>query len=492
MKEQTLVLCFILFAFLQIEAQINVYDIAQPEEEKPLTRTHQWEFGLHSGHFFSAGNVDFIPGYGVGLHIRRATDYVFSIRADLMYGKLRGEDPGNIRSFDNTWFSGTLQGIASLNNLKWNSGERKSNFYGFAGLGVNSFEVELTENDVIDLTVEGDIAMHADLGLGIAFKVNEKLNIGLEHKFSFVFGGRSDLPDGVQTFSTNGDDRGTFRDLLNYTSVRINLNLGKNATSAPLYWVNPLDSVMNEVNTVKQEALANKEAIENKIEDNSRGQRETDLEPSLLEGDSMEDEAYVEPLQPVEGSVEMDPGETVENYETPVEQTEVETETITEYETTNIPHEVLDKQAVMEEVEKMVEARLKDLEISTTKHNGKTALLLLPTVYFDNNSTQVKKSYASALETLADGLKADPTLQLLVVGHADQVGTPAVNDQLSYQRALNVIEHLILNHQVERSQLILHWRGENDPVSEGSHAINRRVTFEEADGAEEMAPPAKQ
>ena len=210
MKEQTLLLTFFLFSIIGLKAQINVYDIEQPEEEKPLTKTHQWEMGLHAGHFFSAGNIDFIPGFGTGLHIRRATDYVFSIRMDLMYGSLRGEDPGATRSFENKWFSGSLQGIASLNNLKWNNGERKSNFFAFAGVGANSFEVELTENDVTAVPVEQEVAMHADMGAGIAFKINEKLNVGIEHKFTFVFGGRSDLPDGVQTFSSGGDNRGTY------------------------------------------------------------------------------------------------------------------------------------------------------------------------------------------------------------------------------------------------------------------------------------------
>ena len=51
-----------------------------------------WELGVHAGHFFIDGDVDrTLPGgFGVGLHLRKAIHYVFSIRADLFYGQAKG------------------------------------------------------------------------------------------------------------------------------------------------------------------------------------------------------------------------------------------------------------------------------------------------------------------------------------------------------------------------------------------------------------------
>ena len=403
-----------------------------------------------------------------------------------MYGSLKGEDPGNVRSFQTTWLSGSLQGVASLNNLKWSSGERKSNFYALAGLGANSFEVELTENDVTGVTVENDVAMHAELGAGIAFKVSDKLNVGIEHKIGFVFGGRSDLPDGVQTFSTNGDDRGTFRDLLNYTSVRINFNIGKNATSEPLYWVNPLDSVMNEVNTVKKETLANKEALDAQKQDNeTRNAREPELEPVILEADQGE-EAYEEtPVEETESStVEKAPGEITDSEATQQEEPTSVTPPA------NAEKPAIDREAVMAEVEKIVEERLKELRPAKSTAT-ETRYLLLPTVYFDRNSAEIRELYNDPLKKLAEILNNDPELNVVVIGHADQTGSEEINDMLSYRRAARVIDHLMVKHNVSKSQLILHWRGEKDPVVGGTHAVNRRVTFEEAAGETEMMPPGK-
>lgn len=494
MKKQTLSLAFLLFAVLSLPAQITVYDIEQPTEEKPLTKNHQWEIGFHAGHFFSSGNVDFIPGYGAGLHIRRATDYIFSLRLDLMYGLLQGEDPGNTRSFRNNWMSGSVVGIASLNSLKWNTGERKTNFYALGGVGANTFNVEVVEGEV-GRKIENDVAMHADLGIGMAFKVSNKLNVGIEHKFNFVFGQRSDLPDGIQTFNP-GDNRSTFRDLLHYTSVKINFNIGKRARTEPLYWVNPLDSVMNEVNSVKETTVANQEALGNRTRTS-----ESNREPSILDQNGSNS-----------GTYETEPGVADGNGQPKL----IETIIIREKEP-NVA-----KEEVMKELEQMIDDRMEErmLEIqATTAENGTSApaktntapappppapatdnrrtlisvnsYLILSTVYFDNGSFTIRSKNVVPLASLANSLKENPQLRLLVVGHADQSGDEFTNDLLSYKRAEAVVKYLVKLHKIPRNRLVLRWRGERDPVVGGSHSVNRRVTFEEAGNEKDMSAPKK-
>ena len=89
---------------------------SQTSQPPPRSRNAvPWEIGMHTGHLFSSGNVDFIPGFGTGIHVRRSLDYVFSWRFELLYGSLRGEDKGSLRHFETEWFSGSLQAIASLN-----------------------------------------------------------------------------------------------------------------------------------------------------------------------------------------------------------------------------------------------------------------------------------------------------------------------------------------------------------------------------------------
>jgi len=54
-----------------------------------------WELGFHTGHFLVDGDVDkrLPSGYGIGLHLRKAIHYTFSLRADVMFGESYGLDP---------------------------------------------------------------------------------------------------------------------------------------------------------------------------------------------------------------------------------------------------------------------------------------------------------------------------------------------------------------------------------------------------------------
>ena len=100
-------LVFLMFAFAvaSVSAQgVNDENTVDPDQNaswrmgksaysaKPK---NAWELGIHAGHYIIDGDVDrLIPaGYGLGLHLRKAVHYAFSIRADLFYGVAKGLDP---------------------------------------------------------------------------------------------------------------------------------------------------------------------------------------------------------------------------------------------------------------------------------------------------------------------------------------------------------------------------------------------------------------
>ena len=89
MSKLTRLLVLFTLAANVLIAQVNPLSEGDP----PITipKDHAWELGIQAGHLFSAGNIDFKPGYGVGLTMRRALDYVFSMRISAMYGTLQGE-----------------------------------------------------------------------------------------------------------------------------------------------------------------------------------------------------------------------------------------------------------------------------------------------------------------------------------------------------------------------------------------------------------------
>jgi len=143
-----------------------------------------WELGVHLGHFFIDGDVDrTLPGgYGLGLHLRKAVHYVFSLRADLFYGQATGLDPqpwahssikgnngiggglvdGTYSVYnpangqtDGIWFPshrtrnvyGALQGVINIGNILFHKDRNKWNWYITVGTGFSSHKTML---DLLD------------------------------------------------------------------------------------------------------------------------------------------------------------------------------------------------------------------------------------------------------------------------------------------------------------------------------------------------------
>ena len=105
--------------------------------------------------------------------------------------------------------------------------------------------------------------------------------------------------------------------------------------------------------------------------------------------------------------------------------------------------------------------------------------IALYNIYFDTGKFDLKPESEPALIEIARLVAADADLQLLIVGHTDNVGELAYNDQLSLQRAQAVVNALRTRHGVDSSRLIGRGVGMYAPVAENvteaGRAKNRRV-----------------
>ncbi|MEL6392730.1 MAG: hypothetical protein AAFR97_08240, partial [Bacteroidota bacterium] len=161
------------------------------------------EFGLRPTYVWVGGDVTAETGYGAGIHLRKSLDYVFSIRLDGMYGIANGdngdkEDVSN-RNFDQTWLSGSLMGVMSLNSFRNKPGRKSVNIYAMAGAGANFFETNfngLSNGGDREDQIEQELAAHIAAGAGIAFRLGGGVNIGLEYLGQIPVGSRADLLDG--------------------------------------------------------------------------------------------------------------------------------------------------------------------------------------------------------------------------------------------------------------------------------------------------------
>jgi outer membrane protein OmpA-like peptidoglycan-associated protein len=116
-------------------------------------------------------------------------------------------------------------------------------------------------------------------------------------------------------------------------------------------------------------------------------------------------------------------------------------------------------------------------------------------VNFDANSYTVKKSEYEKLYQVAQVLKSNTSLKLVVSGNTDRTSSEKYNNVLSYNRANAVIAHLTSQHGIARERLVLDWAGEGNSIinTNGANATNRRVEFRgaKAGDAEKARPEGK-
>ena len=136
------------------------------------------------------------------------------------------------------------------------------------------------------------------------------------------------------------------------------------------------------------------------------------------------------------------------------------------------------------------------INVSNTTYINSGGLIYFPSIYFNSGSAIVGNSNKNRIATMALLLKNNPDVNLNVIGHTDNIGTPKFNKQLGLKRANAVIDYIVLNYNIAPDRLNATTKGEEDPLStvtlvsnglEGGvnvntlAEINRRVDFEVAD-----------
>lgn len=458
---------------------------AQKSKVSSPKPSNMLELGVHGGYFFVAGDVDPKAGYAGGIHARKAIDHLFSIRLDLLAGKLKGEnDSDNVgRDFTSDWYSGTILGIFSLNSFKFDADVRKLNYYAGIGVGANSFKTKFSNEEMRIGTIDRDIMPHATLAAGFAARISKRVNIGIEHQASLGFGRRADQIDGSEL--ENGI-RTPFRDIVNYTSIRVNINIGNTARNTePLWWINPLGNTLSDVSDIKR----NQDEIVLGLQDNDHDgvidaiDQDPNTPPDVpvdtkgrtldSDRDGVPDYIDKEPYYPPR------PGEKVND----------------EGVVLNSAGGTGGRGGVTEQrVKELINEALEDFTPASdgNSNGGAVAEWFLPMIHFGTDSYSIKYSDYGTLASIAKMMKSNPQMRLVVTGYTDATAPENYNDRLSYNRAESVVDHLVNNHSIGRGRLIIQWKGEDNAlVPSSSSYMNRRVEFSIAKpGDVEMDPPS--
>src|SRR5687767_12698696 len=135
----------------------------------PAKPRNQWEVGLKVGAFCVAGDVRSVfPGFGAGVHVRKALGYIFSLRGGVGMGITKGlnytrssgfkRNPAWAPYIDNTTglpsqevfynykanvYDLTIDGIVTLNNIRFHKAKTGLNLYAFAGGGAMIYNTKI-------------------------------------------------------------------------------------------------------------------------------------------------------------------------------------------------------------------------------------------------------------------------------------------------------------------------------------------------------------
>ncbi len=310
----------------------------------PAKPRNQWELGLKVGLMNVSGDIPSQLAFpSAGLHVRKAFGYIFSMRLEYMYGTGKGRtfNPAENFSKNSAWANNgsyatsysapylvpigtvvnmvssksiyfpstpaivpfeevyynykttihelSLEGIVTLNNIRFHKAKTGYNFYGIAGVGGMVYDTKVDalnaaggRYNYATITVNSAYSKRKDtykqlkslqdgkyetkaenqgprrpklfgktfkpsgtIGAGVAFKLTNRINLAIEDRQTFI---KDDLLDGQRWQEHAYGDPVLTRDFdsYNFASVGININLGAKSVE-PLWWLNPLDYAYSEI-----------------------------------------------------------------------------------------------------------------------------------------------------------------------------------------------------------------------------------------------------
>jgi outer membrane protein OmpA-like peptidoglycan-associated protein len=131
----------------------------------------------------------------------------------------------------------------------------------------------------------------------------------------------------------------------------------------------------------------------------------------------------------------------------------------------------LDKQA--EELRRSLRS-----DVGVSNNGSNLVVVLSQDLLFATNSTSVSGTSQNELLTVANSLNRYPNTTVNVIGHTDNVGDAAFNQDLSERRA-RAVANILLNGGVASSRVRAIGAGENQPIASNLNAsgrqMNRRV-----------------
>ncbi|HLS71473.1 MAG TPA: hypothetical protein VK027_07415 [Chitinophagaceae bacterium] len=398
--------------------------------------------------------------------------------------------------YSNYKFTGhelTLQLVGAINNIKFHKAKNSASLYGFIGAGAlvwqtkvatggdRGFDFDDLSNtaDIKDrntkyrdwlkdaeydylVTKENSTGAREDAGrlgdsdyyinpvlvggLGVQFKLGDRVSLTIEDKITWT---GIDYLDGVHMDPEFGAGLSPDKDILNYASIGLAFNLGsKSKNVLPLWWVNPVDHVYNELSDP----------------------RHMNLPAPILpdsDGDGVTDQFDKCPDTPA--------GVQVDTHGCPLD---TDGDGVPDY---------LDKEKITPTECQPVDAdgvgKCPDPECCKGITGG--CNISAGTICFQSNGVKLTLKHQSELSNLAAQMKANPTCKVIITGNQ---GNSKLQQQRSWERVNAAIEYLTERENINRDQFIFQYQGTSGDVN----CVMFRAAMPDEEGPSNVAPPHPQ
>jgi outer membrane protein OmpA-like peptidoglycan-associated protein len=269
-----------------------------------------------------------------------------------------------------------------------------------------------------------------NVGAGIEYKLSKKFNIALEDKLSIT---KSDLIDGQQwqeTGSTAVHALTRDDDLVNFLSLGLNYNIGKNAVE-PLWWINPLDYAYSELNAPRHMKLPKP------ILDDADGDGVTDQfdhEPNTPAGCPVDTHGVSRDTDG-DGVPDCKDKELI----TPTQCQPVDADGVGK-----CPDPACCKE---------LNARLDSGGVGTGGR-GRCSIGDLPSIVFKGRSVTLSKDGKALASTIAEKMRNNPACKVAVIGYGESSKSA---QQLSWDRVNEVIKYLVEKEGINSDRFIFRY-----------------------------------
>lgn len=351
--------------------------------------------------------------------------------------------------------------------------ERKLSVYAMLGIGFASYDAKVFDNtsdaelNVDSVLYQGGapgkdkpVSLVVPASLGLKYKASKTIDIGLEYTYHY-------LADDILDNFADTEGKG-LNDAYSMLALAVTIKLGgKKNDKESIEWVNPSETMVADVADMKDKIEEmSKDSDDDGVSDFFDKDDETPAGAKVngdgiavdSDGDGVSDHLDAQPFSGKGAVVDENGAEMDTDGDGVPDSRDLEPNTA--------PGTLVNFEGINIGEEMGVEELVQNVGASVGGSGW-------PSVFFDFNSSRLKREYKLQLFSLAEAMLKNTAMKVKIIGNTDVRGTESYNNDLGQKRADAVKSYMVDNFGIDAGRMTAESRGKQNPTSK-IHDVNRR------------------